>query len=446
MDAGTHHASSHQAGARRGGERRHLVLVAYYFPPLGGSGVQRVTKWAKYLPRNGWDVTVLTAAPGAYFAYDDSLLNEVEDAGVRIIRTGSFDPTRVLSARKAIRLPSERRRKLFTWLTGLFFVPDNKRGWRRHARKAFKQMDQLPRVDAVLSSAPPYTSLMVGADLATYLGVPHIVDYRDDWLDNPRHRYPTPLHVKWHRRLEKRVVSKAASVLTINASIGNLIKRRHPGSPVTVLPHGFDPEDFHRGVHEAQEDRPAGPMRLVYSGMFYDAQQPDTMLRAISLLQERNPNLSSSLEVRFVGLFPEEKRSLIEELGLEELVVETGYQDHRSAVREIVTADVLWMTVGRQPGEHMISTSKLHEYMGTGKPVLALAPDGEVRTALSGYGASWTVDPDDVGETATVIASLLQKHQSGELPRGDDTWILQFNRKAQTAELGRLLDKLTSTR
>ncbi|NBW93993.1 MAG: group 1 glycosyl transferase, partial [Bacteroidetes bacterium] len=70
------------------GERRpHVVLVAYYFPPLGGSGVQRVAKWVKYLPEFGWDVTVLTVEPGAYFAFDETLLDEVREAGARIIRT-----------------------------------------------------------------------------------------------------------------------------------------------------------------------------------------------------------------------------------------------------------------------------------------------------------------------------------------------------------------------
>lgn len=415
-----------------------MVLVAYYFPPLGGSGVQRVAKWAKYLPRNGWDVTVLTVEPGSYFAFDQTLLDEVEAAGVSIIRTRSLDPTRVRGGKSNVRMPSERRRKLFTWLTGFFFLPDNKRGWKPHARRVFEQLKTTSRVDLVLSSAPPYTSLMVGAELAAHVGAPHVIDYRDDWIENPRHRYPTPFHKQWHRRQERAVVQDAAAVLTINESIGALLAERHPGLKPHVLPQGFDPEDFGSGPMSERNAR----MRLVYAGMFYDAQQPDTMLRAVATLKERNQRLADVLELRFVGLFPDEKRPLIAELGLEDVVSVTGYQTHADTVRELQAADVLWMTVGRQRGEHMISTGKLHEYMGTGKPILALAPEGEVRKALSGYGASWSVMPDDVGGTATVLATLLERHVRASLPAGNTEWIAQYDRQRQAHELSNLLASL----
>src|SRR6188768_1123173 len=38
------------------GRAKRLLLVAYNFPPVGGAGVQRPVKWAKYLGRFGWDV------------------------------------------------------------------------------------------------------------------------------------------------------------------------------------------------------------------------------------------------------------------------------------------------------------------------------------------------------------------------------------------------------
>lgn len=425
--------------------RRHVVLVAYYFPPLGGSGVQRVAKWAKYLPQNGWDVTVLTVEPGSYFAFDTTLLDEVIAAGVCIVRTQSLDPTRVRGSQKAILMPSERRRKLFTWLTGLFFLPDNKRGWMPHARKVFDQLGEENPVDLVLSSAPPYTSLRVGDALAHHLGVPHVMDYRDDWIDNPRHRYPTPLHKRWHRRQERAVIGGASAVLTINRSIADLLQERHPGICVQVLPQGFDPDDISAVTGSDGRTHTRTRMRVLYSGMFYDAQQPDTMLRAAALLMERNPDLADALELRFVGLFPEEKKSLVDSLGLAGVVSFGGYVSHAESVKELVNADVLWMTVGRQKGEHMISTGKLHEYMGTGKPILALAPEGEVRGALQGYGASWSVMPEDIGGTATVLATLLERHVTDSLPTGASEWIGQYDRERQGKLLSDLLSGLISS-
>lgn len=42
---------------------KRALLIAYYFPPLGLGGVQRMCKLAKYLPECGYDVTVLTGTP-----------------------------------------------------------------------------------------------------------------------------------------------------------------------------------------------------------------------------------------------------------------------------------------------------------------------------------------------------------------------------------------------
>lgn len=93
----------------------------------------------------------------------------------------------------------------------------------------------------------------------------------------------------------------------------------------------------------------------------------------------------------------------------------------------------------------MISTGKLHEYMGSRKPILALAPDGEVRKALSGYEAAWTVMPDDVGSTAKVLTVLLAKHAEGSLPAGDAAWIERYDRKRQAGDLSVFLASLVST-
>lgn len=419
--------------------RHHVLVVAYYFPPMGGSGVQRVAKWCKYLPENGWDVTVLTVEPGAYFAFDEGLLAEVEDAGVDMIRTGSVDPTQVGKGGRRVGLQTERRRRLFAWLTGMFFLPDNKKGWMKPALEASRQLGREHPFDLVLSSAPPYTSLLIGATIAREARVPHVMDYRDDWLDNPRHRYPTPWHRSRHRQLEQRALASASFVTAINGPMSERISARFPGLDVRVLPQGYDPEDFPLPRHAG---RTASKVRFLYAGMFYDAQQPDTFLRGVAQAIEQEPSLKSRIELRFVGLFPDGKRALVERLGLNELVTITGYLSHAETTAELMAADILWMTVGHQPGEEMISTGKLFEYMGTKKPIMALVPPGAAREALSGYAASRAVDPDDVEAVMSCILSWSREAEAGLLPAGDATWIEAFDRRSQTRTLAGWMDAL----
>ena len=57
--------------------KRKVLVISYYFPPMSYSGVQRTSKFVKYMPDFGWEPTVLTIQPKAYYAFDDSLLKEL---------------------------------------------------------------------------------------------------------------------------------------------------------------------------------------------------------------------------------------------------------------------------------------------------------------------------------------------------------------------------------
>jgi hypothetical protein len=112
-----------------------VLIISYYFPPMGMGGVQRIAKFTKYLPLFGWKPIVLTVKEVNYLAKDRSLLKELPK-NTEIIRTGSFDPLRILFIwRKFIgrkkqnspRVQSGRNKssKFLFW----FDVPDSKIGW-----------------------------------------------------------------------------------------------------------------------------------------------------------------------------------------------------------------------------------------------------------------------------------------------------------------------------
>src|ERR1019366_1061289 len=81
-----------------------VLVIAYYFPPMGLSGVQRTMKFVKYLPEFGWRPIVLTAGEMPYYAHDDSLLEELNplvDTGyARIVRTEESGAPAITFAKK----------------------------------------------------------------------------------------------------------------------------------------------------------------------------------------------------------------------------------------------------------------------------------------------------------------------------------------------------------
>jgi glycosyltransferase involved in cell wall biosynthesis len=419
-------------------DSRRVLVLAYYFPPMGLSGVQRITKFVKYLPENGWDVTVVTPEAGGYFAFDESLLEDVTRPGVSIVRTKSVDPTRFFGKKRPVAFPSEGKRGYWTKLSQLVFVPDNKIGWFRYAvRDSLRELG-LRRHDLIFSSAPPYTAHLAGSRVSQISGLPLIVDYRDDWIDNPRHVYPTWLHRRKHRRLEQRVLRQSSRVVTINRVIAENIERRlDPALPrVQVIPQGYDPDDLSYDVEAGKR------CVFLYSGMFYGAQRPAIFLEGLAKFVAGFPEARKTVQARFVGIMPDDFVEHVGRLSLRDVVDVRGYLSHRDACRELATADVLWMTIGRQPGADQISTGKLFEYIGSRKPILALVPEGAAQQVLEKYSAATIVDPDDADATATAISHLHSLWMQKRLPRATADEVVEYDRTFLTSRLAGVFDEV----
>src|SRR5512140_2226213 len=131
---------------------RKVLVIAYYFPPMGLSGVQRTLKFVKYLPAYGWQPTVLTVTPTGYFAQDYSLLEEIHLPEVKVERVGSLDPNRLFRKKGVVKMPSERWRKVLTYISDTFFIPDNKIGWRKKALKAASKLFEAEQFDVIFAT------------------------------------------------------------------------------------------------------------------------------------------------------------------------------------------------------------------------------------------------------------------------------------------------------
>ncbi|MFT4605965.1 MAG: glycosyltransferase involved in cell wall biosynthesis [Rhodothermales bacterium] len=429
------------------GKPRNVLVLAYYFPPLGLSGVQRVAKFVKYLPDSGWNPTVLTAEPGGYFAFDEDLLQELNARDIPIHRTMSLDPTRVFGKSTSVKLPSEGRRQMLSTLSQWVFLPDNKAGWMPFAYRKAASLLRSGNFDAILSTAPPYSSHLVAAKLARKFRLPLVLDYRDDWLGNPRHVYPTRLHKRAHAALERRAGGQADAIVTINSVIGRAIHDRL-GVPVAVIPQGFDPDDYptEDSPQVSADHSPPRSERLhfIYTGVFYDRQTPEPFLKGLAELIRQKPQVAKRIRATFVGLFPEECRPLLKELALEKVVDILPYEKHREAMSRVSEADVAWLTVGEGPGQHGISTGKLFAYAGASVPILGIVPKGAAREMLEAYGASWVAHPDEPEAIYETLVRILEAWEKGSLPKPDPAFVAGYDRRALTGKLADVLDRVTS--
>jgi glycosyltransferase involved in cell wall biosynthesis len=418
---------------------RKVLMIAYYFPPMGLSGVQRTVKFAKFLPKYGWKPTVLTVEPTGYYAFDDTLLKEAEEAGVTIVRTPSLDVNRLLKKQGIIKMPSERMRKILQFFGDLFFIPDTKIGWKSIAVKAASALIQQEHFDVLFATAPPQTDFLIGQALKRKFDIPLIVDYRDAWLDYPFKYFPTPLHRLWHSHLEKRVLKAADRITVTHRRVKESILQRHKNvdyNEVIIVSQGFDVDDFPPASEWKQTK--SVKMKIAHTGTFYADRNPAVMLHALANVLQANPKIRGRMEMYFIGNAREEDQHLVKKLDLQNTVHFLGYLPHRECIKRLVESDVLWFVIDND----FQTPGKLYEYFGSRKPMIASVVDGYTKQILNESGAAMCVPLKDVAEHERAILEQFKRFEQKKLDRVSEGFAAKFNRLTLTAELAKQFELL----
>lgn len=435
---------------------REVLFIAYYFPPMGGSGVIRAVKLAKYMPRFGWAPVVLTVSKGDSFVFDDTLLHEVPDSVV-VERVNALELVRTTQAKDVldrVRSPGTRgsasraRRAVGQFLRSVYFtlfVPDDKIGWLIPAVNRALKLGQQHSFQAIFATSPPQTDLLIGACVKRRLAIPLVLDYRDEWTTNPHKMMPNRLTLQANRLLERRVVRSADALTVVSAAMRDNLRAAgilaDDGPECVVLPNGFDPADFEVG--------PAGSLapakfHIVYTGSFYGNHRvPDPFLYALDRWLHASPQARGDVQVSFLGsIYPRHQR-LIHELQLRDVVRVTGLVSHEEAVMAQRSASVLLLIVGRGEGKAVV-TGKVFEYLGAERPILAVVPpDGEVAALVRQTRSGIVVDPDETDTAADALRDLYLQWRSGGIAYAPQKGeVAQYSRLHQARQLCEILDRL----
>lgn len=421
-----------------------VLILAYYFPPMGLSGVQRTLKFVKYLPDFGWEPTVLTVEPHAYFAFDYSFEKEIENRPVKVWRCLPGKAFRAVRNPKTVSMKHEHLRFIFNRLSQLFFIPDNKKGW-MHSALDFLSGKDMASFDLIFSTAPPFTSHLIAARLKALYGKPAVIDFRDPWLENPYHIYWTPWHKKAHRALEQTAIQAADAVVLINDGIRNLLKARYTEPDLShkmhIVEHGYDAEDFSVTSSDASVTVNNDRVNFVYCGVFYDMNTPAPLYRALALIKEKHPEIYACLAFYMVGYVQIHYRKQARMLGVEDRFIYTGYLEHPQAVAWLKAADVLWLTLGvSRKGHQNPFAGKAFEYLGSQKPILAILPDNSLKKMLEGFEHVVMAHPDHTEAIASAIMDLAKRKALHQLPVGDIEKIRLYDRKLLTGKLAAIFD------
>ena len=410
------------------------LVIAYYYPPLGLSGVQRTLKFTKYMLPQNWEPTVVTTDNIAYYAHDKSLQDELDKLGIRTVRVGSSDPNSMLSKLGTVKMPAERLRKILNLFSQTFFIPDNKISWSKKAFNIASDLLLKEKFDLIFVSSPPFSAFRTAAKLKKKFDIPLVVDYRDLWYKSYYATYPTPLHSFLHKRMEYHALKSADKVIVTNRKIKEKLINIYKFltfDDVVIISHGYDPEDFSKPF---RINPIANKMTLTYSGIFLEYSTPKYFLQAFKKLTVERPDIASKIELQFVGYLRRENEKLIRELRLQEFIKNHGYLNHDESVARLLSSDVLWLMIGRKRNIDAILPGKLFEYFASGKPIIACVPEGAAKSALQEYGASFITEPDDVEDIKNTILKVYDLHVKKELPEANMEFV-EKNRRDRLTEI-----------
>ncbi len=434
---------------------KRVLVIAYIFPPTGGAGVQRVTKFVKYLPEHGWLPSVLTVENPSVPLFDTSLEADIpHDTIIRRAKTWepAYSTKLAIADENVAKRPRSRVRRTATSAVRrvgkMFLQPDPQILWGPHAIREGKRLLRQVRHHAILATAPPFSTFLVGSALSKACGLPLVLDYRDEW-DLAKTYFENQRPDAWSRwvqsRMQNRAVRTARAIVATTQASANSLKgvcaTARSTAEVTCIYNGFDPDDF--STYKMNGVPRTDTYRLVYVGTVWELTSPAPIVQAARMLSQRHPDLIKKLEVVFVGRrIGTAARALDELRTLPCHVVEKPYVPHAEIVQILRASDCLCVLLSDLPGVDRVVPAKVFEYLAVQRPILAIAPPGELWDILADYAGAKCFKPDDAAGIADYLATQIKRQAAGERPDASTWSIPRFDRRNQGGQLAELLGRV----
>lgn len=403
---------------------RKVLFISYAFPPFADASAQRPLKFASYLSQYGWEPTVITAACSDGIDTDGSPRQDAPGT-IRVLRVPMVNQP--IARAIAGLIPGTPGRRLATALSehlrDRYAIPDRFALWRVPAVRAGMRVFEEHGFDAIFATGYPWTSLVVGHEIARATGRPLVVELTERWLSPDRD-------------LVRAIITAARYVVSPTASITRWLTEIHPAIPADTfvsIHDGFDRDDF--ATPGETSDASDGVFRVLYAGAWEEEHGPSALYDSIDWIRRSHPALLHRVEVIAAGFQPGEAARR----GLDTHIIELGPMALDQIVSLARTAHVLFLPM-TDPERHWTVPARLYEYLASGRPVLALThPDKEIDRVLRRVGGGVTVSPEDPGTLFETLETIFRT-RAFEVPPLNVEELAAFERRRLTARLAAVLD------
>lgn len=423
--------------------KKKVLIIAYYWPPAGGPGVQRWLKFVKYLPEFGIEPIVYVPQNPRYPIIDNTLLAEVPE-GVTVIKKPIREPygwaslllkkqTKTISSGI---LPKDKKQgliqKAMLYIRGNFFVPDARVGWVEPSIHFLKTWIEELAITTVITTGPPHSMHLIGKGLKA--GNPSLrwfTDFRDPWTTISYHDKlrMTPKTKARHKQLESDVLNSADQIIVTSPSTKKEFEQLTK-QPICVITNGFDDRDKSISL-------PSKRFVLSHIGSLLSERNPLILWEVLRELCDEDATFSNTLSLQLVGKVSTAVVDAIKKNGLESHLDLVGYVSHKEAQCIQDQASGLLLIEINAIITKGIIAGKLFEYLSSGRPIIALGPSGsDIEAIIKETGTGIFVD---YSEKYVLKKNIRALFDTKEINTPNEKAISNYHRKALTEQLAQLL-------
>ena len=246
---------------------RRALMITYFFPPIGGVGVQRTLTDATYLPLSGWTPVIVAARSAVYRVMDEEAAGRLP-ADLEVHRSFCYEPAHIRQlisrvARIVAGSPSApqdrapastndvrarsggRLNAMWARAVRLLFFPDDQVLWIPFAIRSAVGVHRRRPARVVYSSSAPISAHVIAGLVKRMTGLPWVADFRDPWIDNAFAAPLPPFQRMLQKRIERWIVQTADRVVFATPGLLARYRDRYPAHAdrFVVITNGYDATD-----------------------------------------------------------------------------------------------------------------------------------------------------------------------------------------------------------
>ena len=423
-----------------------ILIITYYWPPSGGSGVQRWVYFSKYLKKLGYSPIVLTIdlKSASYPAIDRSLINETQGIPVHYVK--SFNWIKIYSwfkKGKKDKIPQGEFSKkglvdhIAAFIRGNFFIPDARVNWAKSAIKEALRIVKSHKIEKIITTGPPHSTHLIGLNLKKQHNLKWIADFRDPWTDifYVKSFYRLSFAKKKDKLFERKVLSNANAIITTTSENfqKDLQSKISINQNFFKIYNGYDSDLFKKIKKRKNKD-----FQIVFTGLLTENHPYKEFIESFIKFLKKDPKVN--VKIILAGSISEK---ILNEFNRISNIEFHGYINHQDAVNLMIDGNILLNFMYKQEKNTTMISGKLIEYMATGNPVLMIGDKkSEASKLLSKQTYNLTADPKETKIISNFIKSnYINWIEKKEIKNEIDV-IKDYTREETTRNLIEIIEKI----